>query len=74
MTMKLAVLSYVCDALIPFVEASTTMLINNGNELTSRDDAELWIIASCSLTSSKERRVLDAISEAKLKNKKVLLI
>lgn len=74
MDMKVAVLSYVCDAMIPFVEASTTMLVSDGHKIVSREQAELWIIASCSLTSSIERKINDMLAEARLRNKKVLLL
>ncbi len=72
--MKLAVLSYVCDALIPLVEASTTMLVSAGHQIVGREKADAWIIASCALTSSVERRINDVIAEAGLVNKQVLLL
>jgi tRNA A37 methylthiotransferase MiaB len=72
--MKFAMLSYVCDAMIPLVESATTMLVSDGNELVRRDNAELWIFASCSLTSGVERKILSMLTEAKLSNKKVLVV
>ncbi len=72
--MKFAMLSYVCDAMIPVVESATTMLISSGNELLRREDADLWIIASCFINSTVERKILNTISEAKLNNKKILVL
>jgi len=71
--MKIAIESYVCDAMIPWVEKAANDLINAGHKITSAFEADLIIIASCVLNSRKERQILERLSEIKNAGKKVLV-
>ncbi len=71
--MKIAIESYVCDAMIPWVEKAANDLIEKGHEITNVANADIIIIASCVLNSKRERQILERLLELKEMGKKVLV-
>ena len=71
---KIAVISFVCESMIPLVEMMATRIVASGHEIVDENRAEVVVIASCALSASIKRKCIKRAQLASSSGKRVLMI
>ena len=71
--MKVFIETYGCDTSKNTTEIMAKILLENGHNLVSKDDADVILINSCALSGKIERKIITRLNELKDSNKKVLI-